>query len=65
MVAPGVAVVPAAHFLQEYDVGAEQVQLLAQLVDREPPVEQWRDRESLVDVVGRYAKREHCISGEQ
>src|SRR5688572_25090879 len=58
-VALGVAVVLPVHFLQEYDVGIEGMQLEPQVVDRHPPVEQRRAREALVYVVACYSQGMH------
>ena len=56
VIAAGVAVVHALHFLQEQDVRREAVQLLPQLVDDHPPREM---REAFVDVVGGDAELHH------
>src|SRR5215471_16282755 len=48
----------AVHFLQEYEVGIERAQTLAQVVDSEAPV---AEGEALVDVVGRDAEGLHAL----
>src|SRR6185436_15682785 len=56
----GVLIVRAMHFLQEYEVGGECAQPLAQLVYHQPPVEEGH---ALVDVVGRDLQGLHRVTG--